>query len=173
MSYRRAWTCCAFIALAGCTPSPARTSSDTGTPATSASHPDTDASGDPAIKQLARLSSARLDAKQPEVSQYLLRFFRDECSKDDGLPFDQVCHHYPEDAGTDDPSPWPDLMLGLSGDRIVSAVLFDPAQHLGGTWACAPVKGLGQVRACTPTDITSPQRAEWLQRWSAYLNAAD
>ncbi|QNP39615.1 hypothetical protein [Lysobacter solisilvae (ex Woo and Kim 2020)] len=182
MSYRRAWMCCAFIVLAGCAPSPAETSNNPPAPADTAApvadsaatppQPGSDAAGDPATTELARIS-ANPNAKPGEVSQYLSRFFRDECGKDDGLPFEQVCRHYATDADTSDPSPWPDLMLGLAGDRIVSAVLFDSAQNLGNAWACAPVKGLEHVRACAPTIITSTQRDEWLQRWSAYLNAAD
>lgn len=178
MSHRHAWLCCAVLALAACKPEPAATTAPVETPqpvapATPEAIPATPAQGPAVATQLAALTPDQLAIDSPAAAQYLGTFFKDGCSKDEGLPFDQSCQHYAEDAGSDDPSPWPDLALGIHDGHIVSAVLFDPQQSLGAGWTCEAVSGPEHVRACAPVAIPAGQRAEWLQRWSAYLTTAD
>jgi hypothetical protein len=122
---------------------------------------------------LAALTGDELAVSSSKAADYLGGFFKEACSKDEGLPFDQSCQHYAEDAATDDPSPWPDLALGIKDGRLVSAVLFDPQQSLGDSWSCASLSGLENVRACTPVSVSAGLRADWQQRWTVYLNAAD
>ncbi|WP_386754673.1 hypothetical protein [Lysobacter yangpyeongensis] len=182
MSYRHAWACCALTLLAACQPAPAEgiARTDTTPPASqapavapadpAASNP---RNGNDLVSQLAGLTRTGLNVDDPGVASYLKSNFSDACSKDDALPFDQICQHYAEDSDANDPSPWPDLMLGILGQRIVSAVVLDPAQELGADWTCSAVSGLENVRACSPTNIDAAQRTQWLQRWSAFLHAAD
>lgn len=122
------------------------------------------------LANLATLGTLKTDA--PDVASYLQTHFNDACTRHDALPFDEVCDHERADAAASDPSPWPDLMLGLRERRIVSAVLFHPAQQLGG-WHCDAVPGMTEVRACTPGDIAATDRAQWLDAWAAFFRAAD
>jgi hypothetical protein len=172
------------LALAACQPKPAETTGQPATPATLAApvqgmatapspSATTPAQGAPVVTQLAALASHGLAVSSPEVSGYLQTYFKDACDPDDALPFDQACQHYDEAAATSDPSPWPDLALGIKDGHIVSVVLFDPAQTLGDGWTCEAVSGPENVRACTPASVEPDKRADWLQRWSAYFSAAD
>lgn len=183
MSARHAWACCALLVLTACQPA----AEDTSHAAVSRAAEDVPAtpaneqtirpqeSGTPIADAISRLAALppMANTTAPEVAGYLATYFNGECSKDDALPFEQMCQHYAEDANADDPSPWPDLMLGISNRRIVSAVLRDPDANLGAVWTCDAVSGLESVRACSPSDIDANQRSAWLQRWTAYLRSAD
>lgn len=179
MSHRNAWLCGAALALVACQPSATATTAPSTTPAAVQAHPapapaaNAQVQGEAVVGKLAQLTAGGLAVSAPDVSSYLQAYFPDGCGPDDGLPFDQSCQHYADDADATDPSPWPDVALGIKDAHIVSAVLFDPGQTLGNGWICEAVTGPQNVRACTPTAIDSARRADWRQRWSAYLNTAD
>lgn len=96
--------------------------------------------------------------------------FADSCMAVEGLPFDSTCTHVPL-ADRDDPSPWPDVFLGLRGHRIVAAIVVD-ARWAPRSWRCTRLPGFDGPRLCTPPDVPPPVRRDWARRWSTVLRAA-
>lgn len=177
MSHRCGWLFFVTLMLAACKPESVDTAPPVSPQATTPipareTAPITRVRGTAVVTELAALTQDELAVNSSKATYYLGTFFKDGCGKDDGLPFEQSCQHYAEDAATD-PSPWPDLALGINDARIVSAVLFDPQQSLGTDWSCDPLSGVENVRACTPAFVPAQLRADWQQRWTAYLNTAD
>ena len=113
-------------------------------------------------------SSSRLD--EPAVAMLFDRHFRESCLDPDGLPFDLVCNYVPPEH-EDDPSPWPDVLLGVQGGRIV-ALLQVNVGWAPASWTCSPLPGLDGASFCTPPDIVRRTHRDWARRWSEVLRAA-
>lgn len=121
--------------------------------------------------QLANLSaSGALDLGREEVRTYVKATFGTHCGPMEGLPFDRVCQYFRPESS--DPSPWPDLMIGIRGERIVAAVVTPPAQQLGG-WRCDAVPGFEHVRACAAPGVPDEDHEAWLTQWAAFFKTAD
>lgn len=170
------------LAICACTPEaapPAQAASEPAPAAAPASNPSPTsappmtaklAASDPTA-QLVNLGAAgALDLTREDVRAYVDATFGPGCDRIDGLPFDRVCQHYGADS--DDPSPWPDLMLGIRGERIVAAVVTSPAQQLGG-WRCDAVPGFDAIRACVAPGVNDADREAWLTQWAAFFKTAD
>ncbi|GAB2503841.1 hypothetical protein [Lysobacter humi (ex Lee et al. 2017)] len=120
---------------------------------------------------LAELPAANLDQSTPQVSQFLDRYFPDACSPDERLAFDAVCQYY----GTNqeaDPSPWPELVIGVDGGRLASVVLIDHPLPLAG-WMCRDLPLPAPLRTCFAAHTSHEDRVLWTQQWTAYFSAAD
>lgn len=95
--------------------------------------------------------------------------FAESCIAVAGLPFDLTCNHVPVEE-RDDPSPWPDVFVGLRGDRIVAALVMD-TRRVPRSWACSRLPDLGG-HLCAPRDIPAAVRRDWAERWSTVLRSA-
>lgn len=123
--------------------------------------------------ELKQLSAAELSLDSASSKNYLEKYFKNECSKsDERLPFEQTCQHY-SDAALQDPSPWPDLMIGVKNKKITSAVLFSAEQSLGENWQCDKSKQFENMRYCYFGKTTVADREQWSKQWSAYFATAD
>ena len=122
----------------------------------------------PAQLRAALGSSSRLDV--PAVAMLFDRHFRESCVDPDGLPFDLVCNYVPPEH-EDDPSPWPDVFLGVKDGRIV-ALLQASLGWAPADWTCSPLPGLDGATICTPPDIARRTHRDWARRWSTVLRAA-
>ncbi len=112
------------------------------------------------------------DANQ--VAAYLDRYFEGQCvNGDPRLSFDSVCQHYAADAAKDDPSPWPDLVLGIEEGRIVSVVLASAEETLGAGWGCVPAAGFEAMRFCYVETAPDADRTRWSAEWIAYFGSGD
>lgn len=171
---RIAALCVLTVLMAACRPAAPEAGAPGGdTPVASAAEPASSAApvASPS-EMLARVPADRLDVGTPEASEYLDRFFKDGCREgDERLSFDRICLH--ESAGGDDPSPWPDLVLGIEAGRIASAVLTRSAQSLGTGWTCMPAEGLDGMRFCYVDATTTDERARWSAEWTAFFSAGD
>lgn len=173
------------LSIAACEPStpPAAdaslpaSQSDTAQPASAESAPaaaaPVAAPEDP-VAGLAAVAAAGAAVDAPPVVAYLDRHFGGACSDaDERLSFDRVCRHYAADAAKDDPSPWPDLVLGIAAGRIVSVVSTSAAQSPGTGWQCAPAPDFEGMRYCYLPVATEADRKRWSAEWTAYFGSGD
>ncbi len=127
-----------------------------------------------AVAALKALAPTGTYAKANQVAAYLDRYFEGQCiDGDPRLSFDRVCQHYAADAAKDDPSPWPDLVLGIEDGRIVSAVLASDEETLGAGWGCAPAAGFDAMRFCYVETAPDADRIRWSAEWTAYFGSGD
>lgn len=122
------------------------------------------------VSALQALKPGELQTSSPAVAHLLHTYFKDACQADDRLAFDTVCQSYTPEASVD-PSPWPDVMLGLRHDRIVSIVTVARNATLNG-WTCEETV-VGGVQACYPPNTPAVDRVRWTQQWSAFMDAAN
>lgn len=120
---------------------------------------------------LVELTAANLDQSPPEVARFLDRYFSDACSPDERLAFDAVCQHYGPDRDGD-PSPWPELVVGLRGGRLASVVLISRQPPLAG-WSCRDLPLPAPLRTCFAARTSHEEQVLWSQQWTAYFSAAD
>lgn len=123
------------------------------------------------VRALAALPADRAGLRDPSVDRFLRAYFAGTCHGDDRLGFDEVCEHV-DAAPTEDPSPWPDLMIGLRDGGIASAVLLR-AGSTPPAWSCMAVPGLDAAKACFPPTTSAEDRARWMQQWTAFFSSAD
>lgn len=101
---------------------------------------------------------------------------RFDCSAMDGTtaPYDSRlsmgCEVY--EADSDDPSPWPQLILGVSRGQVVAAWWPD-VSAMPGAWQCPPVEASAQARICFTNKATAKEKALWKREWAALATAAD
>lgn len=122
-----------------------------------------------AVADLVALMSDDYDAKRPHAA-YLAHYFPNECRKHDALPFEQVCEV--EDPNDHGPSPMPLLMLGIDGDRIVSALVVgrDPSKE---AFSCGALDGLPEIHACVPAAASDADQLAIRDAWTAFMAAAN
>lgn len=169
-----------LLSMAACTPSD-RPAADAGVAeagieasasAPAVPVPPADAAG--AVAALKALPATGASAQTGQVAAYLDRYFDGQCvDGDPRLSFDRVCQHYAADAAKDDPSPWPDLVLGIEDGRIVSAVLASAGETLGAGWGCAPAAGFEAMRFCYVETAPDADRTRWSAEWTAYFGSGD
>lgn len=112
-----------------------------------------------------------LDTTSPDVARLLQTHFKDSCQPDERMPFDAICQAYgANDHG--DPSPWPDVLLGLRDGRIASVVAIARDASLNG-WTCETVTVPEPTQACYPPATPEADRVRWTQQWSAFFSSAD
>jgi hypothetical protein len=169
----------AFAACAACQPVPPPANGTAPAPAAARAPVPSgapDAAGKDAAAELAALAPAALAVERPETKAYLDRDFAGACGRGDGrLSFERICEHYAvaDTTGSADPSPWPDLVLGIADGRIASAVLTTPEQSLGAGWVCESAPGAGDLRFCFVATTPAGQRTRWAAEWAAYFASAD
>lgn len=123
------------------------------------------------VRALAALPADRAGSRDPAVDRFLRAYFAGTCHADDRLGFDEVCEHA-DPTPTDDPSPWPDVMIGLRDGGIASAVLLR-ADATPPAWSCMRVPGLDAAKACFPPTTSAEDRARWMGQWTAFFSVAD
>ncbi len=129
--------------------------------------------GEP-IAGLRALAAIGVSVDASRVDAYLDRHFQGQCADaDPRLSFDRICQHYPAQAAKDDPSPWPDVVLGIKDGRIVSAVLTGAAEAPGAGWRCAAAVGFEGMRLCHVETVPEADRARWSAEWIDYFASGD
>lgn len=129
--------------------------------------------GDPAAG-LTALAATGISVDASRVDAYLDRHFQGQCvDGDPRLSFDRVCQHYPAQAAKGDPSPWPDVVVGVKDGRIVSAVLTGAADAPGAGWRCAAASGFEGMRLCHVETVPEADRMRWSTEWTAYFASGD
>ncbi|GAB2503868.1 hypothetical protein [Lysobacter humi (ex Lee et al. 2017)] len=123
------------------------------------------------VRALAALPADRAGLRDPSVDRFLRAYFSGTCHGDERLGFDEVCEHADPMPGAD-PSPWPDLMIGLRDGGIASAVLLR-AGSTPPAWSCMAVPGLDAAKACFPPSTSAEDRARWMQQWTAFFSSVD
>lgn len=123
------------------------------------------------LTALAALAPEHLDRSSPAGAAFLRRYFANSCEPDERLAFDTVCQHYGP-ARSADPSPWPDLIVGIHGGRLASAVLVGRQAPLEG-WTCEALPLPGGLRTCFAPGVSHEDQILWSQQWAAFLSAAD
>lgn len=127
--------------------------------------------------ELATLISAL--PKPPQTHAGVAAFLaqhRFDCSAVDGTtrPYDSRlpmgCEVY--EAGSDDPSPWPQLILGLSRGQVVAA-WWPHVSAIPGAWQCPPVGASAQARVCFTHQASAREKAFWKREWAKRITAAD
>lgn len=127
-----------------------------------------------AVAALKALAPTDTYPKSNQVAAYLDRYFEGHCiDGDPRMSFDRVCQHYAADAAEDDPSPWPDLVLGIEEGRIVSVVLASAEETLGAGWGCVPAAGFEAMRFCYVETAPDADRIRWSAEWTAYFGSGD
>jgi hypothetical protein len=125
--------------------------------------------------ELATLRPDELSINSANAKAYLEKYFKDECSKDERLSFEQACQHYPEASPgeEEDPSPWPDLMIGINNKQIVGAAVLNSTFSLGKQWQCETAKEFEEMRFCYPQKTSQADKERWSKEWAAYFATAD
>ncbi len=127
-----------------------------------------------AVAALEALTASGRSAQANQIAAYLDRYFEGQCiDGDPRLSFDRVCQHYAADTAKDDPSPWPDLVLGIEDGRIVSATLTSAEETLGAGWGCAPAVGFEGMLFCYVETAPEADRIRWSTEWTAYFGSGD
>lgn len=106
------------------------------------------------------------------LADYLDRHFHEMCEADPRFTLDRICQTVSEPADAD-PSPWPEALLGLQGERVVVAVLTRPDASLGAPWSCSTPSALDPVRLCFLPDAAPADRRRWTAEWARFFQAAD
>ncbi|MBO9519547.1 MAG: hypothetical protein J7493_15910 [Porphyrobacter sp.] len=114
-------------------------------------------------------ASASFDTNTPAgraLFQSLIPNPAEDCHEPEqgSLPFDQLC------AAFVDGSPSPDLLLGLRGGRIVSAIPSDVIELDRGIWRCEGDDG--DLTICFPKSTDAPSRQRLRDAWRTFLQAA-
>lgn len=137
----------------------------------SAPTPSVPASDGDALADLDAMAVADLAQDSPAMQAYLGRHFKDQCVPgEDPLSFAQTCQHYGEER-EDDPSPWPELVIGFANGRAASLVLTDSARSVELPWQCQPAEGFDGMRFCFTEDVSADDRKRWTGEWSAFFSA--
>ncbi len=165
-----------LLSLAACQPSAqpatdagaAEVAADVSAPVAMPSDPGSPVAG---LKALAS-TGGHVEASQ--VAAYLERHFKGQCvDGDPRLSFERVCQHYPLQAAKDDPSPWPDLVLGIDEGRVVSAAILGAAEAPGAGWQCVSAMDLDGMRFCYVETVPEADRIRWSAEWTAYFGSGD
>lgn len=121
------------------------------------------------VQELAQAGPPPLRLDSPAVTTVLSRHFSSNCRHESRLDLDLICDHYAPDAA-DDPSPWPDAVLGVDGREIVNIVLRSDGQSLDG-WQC---RALDQgLTICYDPHRPSRDAERWIRKWSDFFHNAD
>lgn len=126
----------------------------------------------PMFAELSALGAPSAGNAAKPLSAYLGQYFADGCGPDPRVSVDRICRSAPA-MGDTDPSGWPQLLLAVDDERVVSAVLTDPGAALDAPWACAPFPQIETLRLCFPADTTPADRARWSNEWAGFFQAAD
>jgi hypothetical protein len=126
----------------------------------------------PMFAELSPLGAPSAGGAAKPLSAYLGQYFADACGPDPRFSVDRICRSAPA-AGDADPSGWPQLLLAIDGERVVSAVLTAPGAALAAPWACEPCPQLEALRLCFPADTAPADRSRWTQEWVGFFQAAD
>lgn len=125
-----------------------------------------------AAAALDAIDPSQLQRTSPAAAAFLRTYFDGHCQPDERLDFSAVCQHHAVSDGAD-PSPWPDLIIGLTDDRVASAVLLTPdARPLKG-WTCASLPYPSHAIACSAPATPKAQHLLWTTQWSAFFSSAD
>lgn len=121
---------------------------------------------------LGAIDPSQLQRTSPAAAAFLQTYFGAECQPDERLDFSAVCQHYAvSDAA--DPSPWPDLMVGMTEDGIASAVLLATGARPLKGWTCTSLPYPSHAIACSAPATPEAQHMLWTTQWSAFFSAAD
>ena len=121
---------------------------------------------------LSALATAPGADAQVRLAEYLDRHFPEMCEADPRFSFDRVCQTV-SDPTDPDPSPWPEALVGLQGERVVVAVLTRPDASLGAPWSCTAPPAIDPVRLCVLPDASQDDRTRWTGEWAGFFQAAD
>ena len=121
---------------------------------------------------LSTLAAAPAADTPARLAAYLDRHFPAMCEADTRFSLDRVCQT-PGDPGDSDPSPWPEVLLGLAGERVVVVALTRPEARLGAPWSCEAPSPIAPVRLCFLPDAVPADRARWAGEWVRFFMAAD
>jgi hypothetical protein len=122
--------------------------------------------------ELSVLASSPAESNSAGLQRYLDRYFPGGCEPDERFSVERICQSA-LDQESQDPSPWPQMLLAIDGERVVSAVLTDPNAALAAPWACETVREFEPVRLCFLSGADPADRARWSKEWAGFLQAAD
>jgi len=92
------------------------------------------------------------------------------CVSPEGLPFERACNYVPPEH-EDDPSPWPEVFVGVIAGRVV-AVLQARRSWAPATRACTPLPAFEGPRPCTAPGVPQRVHRTWARRWSTVFQSA-